>query len=85
MLTFQGATITLRWPVITPLARYNTNGGLDTTFGTGGKVITNLNSQNDVINGIAVQWDGKLVAAGYSFNNGTYDFALARYWLVSCP
>jgi len=28
------------------LARYNTNGTLDTTFGSGGKAVTNFGAQN---------------------------------------
>jgi uncharacterized delta-60 repeat protein len=63
------------------LVRYNTNGSLDTSFGTGGKVTTAIGSGYDNINTIAIQGDGKIVAAGYSDNiNGIYaDFALVRY------
>jgi uncharacterized delta-60 repeat protein len=63
------------------LVRYNTNGSLDTSFGTGGKVTTAIGPGYDNINTIAIQGDGKIVAAGYSDNiNGIYaDFALVRY------
>ncbi|NUS31118.1 MAG: DUF11 domain-containing protein [Streptomyces sp.] len=62
------------------LARYTTNGTLDGTFGTGGTVTTVLSSASgfagdDSARGVAVQPDGKIVAAGYS----AYDFALVRY------
>lgn len=44
------------------LARYNANGSLDATFGSSGKVITLLES--DDTRDIVVQRDGKLVVAG---------------------
>ena len=56
------------------LARYNTNGSLDSTFGEGGKVIISIGN-NDGISAIALQADGKIVAGGGSDG----DFALARY------
>src|SRR5207247_1856248 len=46
----------------------------DGTFGTGGKVTTSLGS-NDLANALVLQPDGKLVAAGYTYNA----FALVRY------
>ncbi|MEV6050381.1 calcium-binding protein [Streptomyces sp. NPDC052107] len=61
------------------LARYNTDGSLDTTFGTGGKVITDFGGTIDEAFGVAVQTDGKIVAAGITNAGGTFDFALARY------
>src|SRR5262249_15461889 len=39
------------------LARYNSNGTLDTTFGTGGKVVTSIGIQTT---SMAVQGDGKI-------------------------
>ncbi|MDD5273623.1 MAG: hypothetical protein PHU14_13000 [Methylovulum sp.] len=63
------------------LARYNTNGSLDSSFGTGGEVTTNFANNFDIADSVAVQKDGKLLAAGYSFDDSTGDtnFALARY------
>ncbi len=64
------------------LARYNPNGSLDTSFGTGGKVTTPIGSGDDQARDIALQADGKLVAVGYSSDEGgafTMDFALVRY------
>ena len=64
------------------LVRLNTNGSLDTGFGSGGKVTTNF-SYNDVALAVAVQADGKILAGGYSHvwsgSAWTYDFSLARY------
>jgi len=65
------------------LVRYNTDGTLDTNFGGSGNgvAITDFSgdgSSMEVIKSIAVQADGKIVAAGYSGVSGE-DFALARY------
>lgn len=62
------------------LARYNSDGSLDTGFGSGGKVTTGFSNSNNVGNAIAMQKDGKIVVAGYSAAAApAYDFALARY------
>ncbi len=62
------------------LARYNPNGSLDTTFSGDGKLTTDFFGNNDEANALAIQSDGKIVAAG-SANNATSsnNFALARY------
>jgi uncharacterized delta-60 repeat protein len=62
------------------LARYNTDGSLDTTFSTDGRVTTDFGS-DDSCSGVAIQADGKIILAGYAYNNTLYnvDFALARY------
>jgi uncharacterized delta-60 repeat protein len=52
------------------LARLNSNGHLDTTFGSGGSLATFH------VTGLSIQTDGKIVAIGSS---GT-DLALARYF-----
>ena len=61
------------------LARYNINGSLDSSFGTGGKVITPVGSDADYGNSVAIQSDGKIVVSGYSYNGTNDDFALVRY------
>ena len=59
------------------LARYrHSNGSLDTTFGTGGKVVTALSGAADVISALALDGDGDIVAAGQTQDK---NFALARY------
>jgi uncharacterized delta-60 repeat protein len=66
------------------LARYNSDGTLDTTFGSGGKVLTAFNkSQGARGYDLVIQPDGKILVAGYS-DQGTGrgsndDFAVARY------
>jgi len=64
------------------VARYNTNGSLDSSFGNGGIVTTRIENaiRNDAF-GVAIQSDGKIVAAGESYNGVDYDIALARYHL----
>jgi uncharacterized delta-60 repeat protein len=61
------------------VVRYNSNGTLDDTFGTGGIVATNFNNSSETIDAIAIQSDGKIVVAGYILNGSFFDFALARY------
>jgi uncharacterized delta-60 repeat protein len=60
------------------LARYNPDGSLDPTFGGDGRVVTNVTDGNDFIVGLAVQADGKVVAAGRAGGAGGR-FLLARY------
>jgi uncharacterized delta-60 repeat protein len=61
------------------LARYNTNGDLDTSFGNDGKVTTLLGQFNAYAQAIALQSDGKIVLAGYKDARHNNDFALVRY------
>jgi uncharacterized delta-60 repeat protein len=61
------------------LARYNTDGTLDTSFGGDGKVTTNFTGGDDRADLLAVQADGKIVAAGTAGFSRNARFALARY------
>ena len=61
------------------LARYNTNGTLDTTFGKAGIVTTQVGTSSSLANSVLIQSDGKIVATGYSFNGIDYNFTLVRY------
>jgi uncharacterized delta-60 repeat protein len=54
-------------------------GNLDLTFGKDGKITTDFSGGYDEAQALAVQPDGKLVAAGRSDSGSGYDFALARY------
>jgi uncharacterized delta-60 repeat protein len=60
------------------MVRYNSNGSLDSAFDKDGKVTTPMENRNDGIYDLALQADGKIVAAGYS-NVLNSDFAIARY------
>ena len=62
------------------LARYNSDGTLDASFGVKGKAMTEFTSGSDSANGVAIQADGKIVAAGVAGDySGHPRFALARY------
>ena len=61
------------------VVRYNASGSLDTSFDVDGKVTTSLGIGDDIANSVAVQSDGKIVAAGYSYNGSKNDFAVVRY------
>ncbi|MFA7281279.1 MAG: DUF4214 domain-containing protein, partial [Sterolibacterium sp.] len=58
------------------LARYNTDGSLDTSFDGDGKVTTDLGGSDHGF-AIALQADGKILVAGDGGSNA--DFALTRY------
>jgi uncharacterized delta-60 repeat protein len=61
------------------VVRYSANGSLDNSFGIGGKVYTDLGS-NDSAGGVAIQSDGRIVVVGYtSTATGGNDFAVVRY------
>ena len=61
------------------VVRYNSDGTLDTTFGTGGKVTTGW-GHNEYAYSVAIQADGKIVVAGTRVTaGGSSDFALVRY------
>jgi uncharacterized delta-60 repeat protein len=62
------------------LLRYNVDGTLDTSFGGDGRVTTNFTRRLDAAYGVAIQADGKIVAAGDAgLRTGNSRFALARY------
>ncbi|MEQ1902744.1 MAG: DUF4347 domain-containing protein, partial [Pirellulaceae bacterium] len=61
------------------IARYNADGTLDTSFGTGGIVTMSLGASHDAFTSLALQADGKILAAGYSQNGATNDFAVVRF------
>ncbi len=64
------------------VARYNSDGTLDLTFDSDGKVTTDIGGGDDTeaYRG-AIQADGKIVVAGYWYKNATDedDIAVARY------
>src|SRR5262249_4990107 len=60
------------------LARFNADGTLDASFGTGGIVTTGFGVSAEATSAV-VQADGKIVAAGYANLDGGESFALVRY------
>ncbi len=63
----------------TVVARYNTDGSLDKTFNKTGGLIYEFKIGNTVFKSSVVQPDGKLIAAGYTWNGTDNDFLLVRY------
>jgi uncharacterized delta-60 repeat protein len=62
------------------VARYNTDGSLDSSFGNGGFVSTDFFQLDDSAAAVLIQPDNKIVAVGTSEGLVTYfDFALVRY------
>lgn len=64
------------------LARFDSNGALDPTFGGGtGKVVTDLADTHDCAYAVAIQTDGKIVIAGETglYPGSRIDFAILRY------
>ncbi|HPX49020.1 MAG TPA: delta-60 repeat domain-containing protein, partial [Deltaproteobacteria bacterium] len=59
------------------LVRCDENGEPDQTFGTDGIVTVDIDT-DDRAYALAIQDDGKIVAAGYSFDGANTDFALVR-------
>ena len=62
------------------LARVDTNGSLDSTFGSAGVLTTSFQG-DDGATAVLIQRNGDIVAVGFSENNttGVTDIALARY------
>jgi uncharacterized delta-60 repeat protein len=63
------------------IARFNTNGSLDTTFNnTGKKLFSIVSMQEPLAEDLIVQPDGKIVVLANTTSNGTvgFNFALAR-------
>ena len=67
------------------LARFTSTGTLDPTFGAGGRVTTDVGSQHDAVNGLALQPDGKIVAAGVADNGPPSNFVVVRYDTSGTP
>ena len=61
------------------IARFNTDGTLDTTFGTGGKTYVDFSGSHDQANAVIIQPDGRILAIGHAATViGLNDFAAAR-------
>ena len=58
------------------IVRYAKSGTLDTTFGSGGKVVNDIGGRGAGLTGVAIQPDGKIVVSG---TTGDQDYLVARY------
>lgn len=62
------------------LARVNTNGSLDTTFGTDGYSYVGSTELADGLSCLKVLSDGKILAGGIrTYSNGAYDMTVTKY------
>lgn len=61
------------------VVRLRASGALDSTFAGNGSVWTALSARDDAFNSVAVQRDGKIVAAGFFHNGRDFDVAVVRY------
>src|SRR5262249_58674032 len=55
------------------------DGSLDRSFNGTGKVRPPIGSGTDAATALVLPPDGKLVAAGFSWNGSNHDFAIVRY------
>lgn len=62
------------------IARYNPDGSLDTTFGSGGITITAFSNNDDLLD-LAIQSDGRIIAVGWTTktSNQSNNVAVLRY------
>jgi uncharacterized delta-60 repeat protein len=60
------------------IVRYGAGGDLDASFGDEGKLAIDFHGTGDVGQDVAVQPDGKIVAAGFAMNGFAPEFVLAR-------
>ena len=60
------------------IARYDTNGDLDGSFGTDGLFTVDFDGGFDSGHDIAVQHDGKIVAVGTAHNGSNFEPGLIR-------
>ncbi len=50
------------------LVRYNSNGNIDTSFGTNGILYADVGGKNDIVPTVLLQADGKIILVGQSRN-----------------
>jgi uncharacterized delta-60 repeat protein len=72
------------------IVRYNTNGTIDDTFGTNGKILTDFNQgkEQNSVGSIKLQSDGSILLVGSintTFGQSNNDFVLARYLSDGSP
>src|SRR5689334_12770898 len=69
------------------LQTYAAPGDIDPSFGTGGRVISDVSMNFDEAHAVAVQSDGKIVVAGFAqpSEDDSRDFAVLRYGSTGAP
>lgn len=61
------------------VVRYNSDGSIDTSFGNNGIAITPIGSGDEKARAVAMQNDGKIVVAGYTYSGSSDAIAVVRY------
>jgi uncharacterized delta-60 repeat protein len=61
------------------IARFTVGGRLDSSFGSGGKVATDVTANNDFAYALALQPDGKIVVVGQCGSSTFGNFCVVRY------
>jgi uncharacterized delta-60 repeat protein len=68
------------------VARYNSDGTIDTSFASGGSTLISASSTNDFGNGLVLQPDGKIVIGGIASKGlNVYDVFLTRLYSDGSP
>jgi len=61
------------------ILRFNADGTLDNTFGTGGSTTVSVSTRDDYASGVTIQPDGKIIVVGITMLEFNYtDFAVVR-------
>lgn len=74
-----GVSLESGWEQDLALARLNSDGTFDTSFGRGGRVTRDLGGPVDTAAGIELLSDGRFIVAGTSDAGGTFDVVFARF------
>ncbi|MFZ0454592.1 MAG: choice-of-anchor D domain-containing protein [Ignavibacteriaceae bacterium] len=74
-----GRSTTMEGGVVLTMIRYNTNGTLDSTFNSNGKVTTNWDAPYGYPSSIVIQTDGKIDLLSNTHTGKDVDFAIVRY------
>lgn len=67
------------------LIRYDADGSLDQTFGSGGIVVTDLGLSNDVAYAITLQSDGRAIAVGNSSTQAGFGSSFVTRYIAGPP
>lgn len=65
-------------PMKVAVARYNTDGTLDSSFGSSGTLLIQVGPARSYARNIALQDDGKIVIGAYTYDDVAADFAVVR-------
>jgi uncharacterized delta-60 repeat protein len=61
------------------LVCYLPDGSIDTSFGVGGRVLTDFGGESDGVRGLVLQSDSRIVVVGHAYVHANRNVAIARY------